>query len=256
MDDFLVGKYFGATSLGYYNRSYSIMLFPTILIIESVARVMFPALSEIQNDVHRVRKIYLKTINIITFFIFPAMTGLLLVSNEFVSIVFGSQWEGMTSVVKILCIVGIIQTIINPVGWIYMSQGHTGLMFKWGLFASSSIIISFVIGVYLGSIETVAWSYLVVNLLLMYPSISIPGRLIQMKFLDVLKTVYKTLLAITIMSIVVELVGYFVLSGLSIWLVFMVKVIAGLLSYIAAIFIIRHEVLTELYNLINNHKRI
>ncbi len=54
------------------------------------------------------------------------------------------------------------------------------------------LIIGIVIGVLLGSIQSVAWGYAGANLLLLYPVIAVPGRLIGMRFLDVVAVVWRT----------------------------------------------------------------
>lgn len=193
-DDVLIGRYLGAQSLGAYDRAYRLMLFPLTQIIQTISRVMFPALSSIQSDVDRVRRIYLKTMGVLALVIFPAMFGLWVVAEPFVQVVFGEKWLSMVPILEILSLVGALQTLTNPTGWIYKSQGRTDWMFYWGVGASTVLILSFAVGIWFGSAESVAWAYLIANLLILYPCIHIPGKLIDLTFTDVIRATLGPLL--------------------------------------------------------------
>lgn len=201
-DDLLIGRYLGSQSLGAYDRAYRLMLFPLTQIIQTISRVMFPALSSIQSDVDRVRRIYLKTMGVLGLVIFPAMFGLWVVAEPFVQVVFGEKWLTMVPILEILSIVGALQTLTNPTGWIYKSQGRTDWMFYWGVGASTVLILSFVVGIWFGSAESVAWAYLIANLLILYPCIRIPGTLIDLTFTDVVRAITGPLLCSLVMTAV------------------------------------------------------
>ena len=100
----------------------------------------------------------------------------------------------MVPILEILSIVGALQTLTNPTGWIYKSQGRTDWMFYWGVGASTVLILSFVVGIWFGSAESVAWAYLIANLLILYPCIRIPGTLIDLTFTDVVRAIIGPLL--------------------------------------------------------------
>jgi hypothetical protein len=57
-----------------------------------------------------------------------------------------------------------------------MSQGRTDTMFKWGVFSTIIVLISFAIGLRSG-VEGVALAYTIATCLLAYPSFAIPFRL-------------------------------------------------------------------------------
>lgn len=206
-DNLLIGKFLSVASLGIYTRAYSILLLPMTQIIGVFTQVMFPTLSTIQDDKPRVRSIYLRAMQIISFVVYPTMLGLLVVARPFALTLFGIRWIEVIPLIQIFCVLSLIQALCNPVGWIYMSQGRTDWMFRWGMFGSASLIIAIIIGVSLGSIQSVAWSYLTANVLLMYPCIAIPGKLIQMTFTDVARAVAPSLVCASIMAILVWCVG-------------------------------------------------
>jgi O-antigen/teichoic acid export membrane protein len=188
-DNLLIGRFMGSESLGLYTRAYSTMLMPLSQVTNVLSRVMFPALSRVQHDKIRVKRIYLRSIAMIALVTFPMMLGLFVVAEDFVLAVYGAQWSGITTVLQIFCLVGMLQSIGTTVGWIYQSQGRTDWMFRWGLLVGTLGVLSFIIGVFLGSIEAVALCYAILNFILLYWNITIPGKLIDLKFYEALRSV-------------------------------------------------------------------
>lgn len=204
-DNLLIGRMFGAAALGNYSRAYTLMLLPITQVISVISSVMFPALSSIQSDRPRVKRIYLRSIGLISLLTFPMMTGLLVVAEPFVLTVYGNEWVGVIPVIRILALVGIAQSLTNPTGWLYLSQGRTDWMFWWGVGGAGTLIVSILLGVSLGSVNTVATCYAIANILLLYPGIAIPGRLIDLRFLTVARTISGPLLGSAIMGSLVWL---------------------------------------------------
>ena len=202
-DNLLVGRFLGAASLGIYNRAYSLMLLPISQVISIVASVMFPALSSIQEDKPRVKRIYLEAMDLLSFVIFPIMIGLSAVAAPFILTVYGEKWAEVIPLLQILALVGLLQSLVNPLGWIYTSQGQTRLIFWVGTFNSGVFIASIVIGASLGSLLSLALCYAIANVLLFYHTVAIPGRFIDMSFGDLIRTVSKQLTAAVLMGMVV-----------------------------------------------------
>lgn len=233
-DDLLIGKYMGAGSLGIYSRAYNLMLLPINQVIGLVSNVMFPTLSLIQNDKERVKRIYLQTIQLLAFITFPMMIGLIATADNFILGIFGSKWAEVITIIQILAFVGVLQTLANPVGWIYTSQGKTDWMFWWGVFGSGSIILAIVIGVIIGSIYSVAISYLIINIVLAYPVIAIPGKLINMKFSEVYATILSILIISIIMAVMVYFIGLTLPNYLPPSIKLIIQVLCGIIIYLTS----------------------
>lgn len=232
-DDLLIGKFMGAESLGIYSRAYNLMLLPITQVISLVSNVMFPALSLIHNDKYRVKRIYLNVIQMLAFITFPLMLGLMAVADNFILGIFGNKWAEVIPIIQILAFVGVLQTLANPTGWIYTSQGKTDWMFWWGVFGSGSIIIFIVIGVFLGSIYSVAIAYLMINIILAYPVVAIPGKLINMKFIEVYRCVSPILITSILVAIIIYFIGLYLPSNFSNLIKLTIQVLFGIFIYFA-----------------------
>jgi PST family polysaccharide transporter len=230
-DDLLIGKFMSAGSLGVYNRAYQLMMLPIKRVIRGVSDVLFPALSSIKHDVKRVRRVFLRTVGAVSFITFPAMMGLIVVADVFVLALLGSKWEPAIPIIRILCVASLVQTLANPTGWIYRSQGRTDWMFRWGLVGSTTLLGAIILGVYLGSIESVAICYTVANVLLLYPVLTIPGWLIDMSFIDVMRAVSGNFGAALAMAAGVYSLGLSTPGAWSPWIVLALQVSTGVGLY-------------------------
>lgn len=181
VDNLLVGRLMGAPALGVYSRGYSILLLPSRRIAGVVGKVMFASLSRLQDDVARLRRNYLRAISMIALITFPVMAGLALVAEEFVLVVLGPQWRDAIGIIRIFAIVGITESIVVTVGWIYKASGRTDALLRWGLWAGGIPIAGIAIGSLGGTVETVAMGYAGATVILLYPCFHFAGRLIELR---------------------------------------------------------------------------
>lgn len=254
-DNLLIGRLIGSTALGYYTRAYSLMLLPITQVISVLTRVMFPALSAIQDDKERVKRIYLRAMHVITLITFPMMIGLFAVAEPFILTLLGRQWEPVIPILRILCFVGVIQSLANPTGWIYQSQGNTRWMFWWGVGGSGALILGIWIGAMLGSVESVAWSYLVTNIVTLYPCLAIPGSLIGMKVKEVMEHVSAAFVCSVVMAVVVWGIGRILPEAWPPAAYLVLQVSAGVLVYVGLVVATRPMGYREVLQIIEDRRR-
>lgn len=167
-DNFLIGKYLSTSALGVYSLAYKIMLYPLQNISRTLMNVLFPAFSTLQNDNKKFKKAYLRVIFFISLISFPLMLGLMTTANVLVDVLFGDKWQGLALLLIILAPSGMMRSIFTTVGSILMAKGHTDIQLKLGTVNAILTVTGFIIGLAWG-VNGVAFSYLVVNLVMLYP---------------------------------------------------------------------------------------
>jgi PST family polysaccharide transporter len=197
-DTLLVGRYLGSGQLGYYSMAYQLMLYPLSQVSSVIVKVLFPALSRMQGDKHRLRQAYLRSISAIAFVTFPMMVGLFAVSREFVSVVFGEKWLPMLPVLDILCWVGMMQSVGTTLGTIYLSTGRIRTAFLLTLCSTPIFILSFVIGLRWG-ITGVALGYAIASAGLFYVGLWLAFAIVGLTFREFHRALAKPLVASVIM---------------------------------------------------------
>jgi PST family polysaccharide transporter len=249
-DNLLIGKFLGSTMLGIYSFAYNLMILPVSQITSITSRVMFSALSSIKDDIERVRGIFLMSTRIIALLAFPVIVGMFIVAEPFVSLVYGDMWLPVVPVFKVLCISGLLQPIGASFGWIFTSQGRTDLMLKFGVYSGIIYLISFIIGLQWG-ILGVAWSYVISGyVFIWYPAWTIPCRLIDLKFSQMLSNLYAPFFASISMGGMVCGIDRIFTSKWSPGFRCITSILLGVLIYTAILCIFRLRAYLEAKNFI------
>ena len=102
--DLIIGKAFAAATLGNYSRASHFASFPSSNVTGIFQRVTYPVLSKIQDDPDKLRKGYLKFLNMATLVIFPLMIGLAALAKPFILLVLTDKWFDVILILQIICI--------------------------------------------------------------------------------------------------------------------------------------------------------
>lgn len=249
-DKFIVGRFLGATSLGYYWMAYNLYTMPVEAFMRILSRVLFPAFSRIQDDDAQLRSGVLRATGGIAIITFPMMTGLAVVAYPFTVAVLGEKWSSIVPLIIVLSPIGVLQPLSGTVATVYLAKGRTDLLFWWNLAAGIVIVASFLSGLPWG-IVGVASAYAIVMVPLACLSFVIPFRLINFRYLDLLVTLRPYAGASVVMGglvlglrLVLEHGGY----G-PIW-VLAICVSTGIVCYISIILLILPPALADVIRLL------
>lgn len=102
--DLIIGKAFSAATLGNYSRASHFANFPSSNVTGIFQRVTYPVLSRIQDDHAKLRKGYLKFLNMATLVIFPLMIGLAALTKPLILLVLSDKWVDAILILQIICI--------------------------------------------------------------------------------------------------------------------------------------------------------
>lgn len=246
VDYLLIGRYLGAQELGYYALAYRILLFPLQNISAVIGRVMYPVLSSIQDDNKRFSSAYLKVAASISLVSFPLMMGALALAKPVILVFFGEKWQPVILLVMILAPVGLMQSIGTTVGAIYQAKGRTDWMFRWGIGSGTFVVIAFIIGLRWG-IVGVAVAYAIASFVLLYPSFSIPFRLLDLKFFELLKILRPSFINSSLMLVVLIVFKTILPSWMSDVVALALSMSVGVTFYSMASWLTNQDQLKELW---------
>ena len=254
LDYILIGRFIGARPLGVYKNAYQIMLFPLANVSQVIARVMFPALSTIQEDKERVRKIFLKVTRAIALVTFPMMLGLFVTVEPFVVTLFGRNWAGMIPILRIFSLVGMMQSIGTLNGNLYLSQGRADVQFRVSLLVRTIAVLGIVIGLRWG-IFGVALGYAIASFINSYPSFSYAGRLVNLTYWQLWRNLSGVLGCSIVMAVCIGAAGAYMPPTWPHWLVLSVQVVFGAVLYAALIHLVRLPAYLEVRGAISEYLR-
>lgn len=156
IDNIVVGHYLGAVALGSYALAYNIVTLPQKRLSSVIAGVAFPILSRIQDDPEKVARSYLRMLGYLSFVTFPALAGLAAVAPEFVEVVLGARWRAVTIPLQLLCLAGVVRSVLTTVGSIFYSKGRPEIEFRLDLVSFLLLCVMLLLGVRWGTIGVAA----------------------------------------------------------------------------------------------------
>jgi O-antigen/teichoic acid export membrane protein len=159
LDKIMLGRMAGTGALGLYTRGYTLMLMPVQQISKIIDPVLFPAYSMIQHDRHEIAQIYLKITRLVALLTFPVSFGLWAVAEPAVLAVLGERWRDTIPIVKILCPLGAIQSILSLNASLYRSQGRTRRALVVTAVSTTALAATFYFGLKMGGLMGMVWGY-------------------------------------------------------------------------------------------------
>ena len=157
LDKLLIGKYMSMSALGYYEKSYRLMMLPLQNITQVITPVMHPIFSDFQNDKEKLATSYERIVRFLSFIGLPLSVLLFFTAEEVTLIIFGDQWLPSVPVFRILSLSVGIQIILSSSGSIFQAAGDTRSLFVCGLFSSILNVTGMLAGIfYFGTLTAVA----------------------------------------------------------------------------------------------------
>lgn len=157
LDKLLIGKYMGMSPLGYYEKSYRLMMLPLQNITQVITPVMHPIFSDFQDDKEKLATSYERIVRFLSFIGLPLSVLLFFTAQEVTLIIFGDQWLPSVPVFRILALSVGVQIILSSSGSIFQAAGDTRSLFVCGVFSSTLNVAGMLLGIfYFGTLTAVA----------------------------------------------------------------------------------------------------
>jgi O-antigen/teichoic acid export membrane protein len=170
LDKILVGKAFGKSSLGHYDRSsqFSSVL-PNQLTI-ALSGVGIATLSRLANDPPRFKNYVFKALSVLSFVGFPGSVLFTLLGRDIIFVLLGERWS-IAGDIFVALGPGIGAFVIyNTNAWLHISLGRADRLLKWGFVVLGTSIVSYSFGLLFGPVG-VAVAYSAMFYLLLIPGI-------------------------------------------------------------------------------------
>lgn len=103
-DKFILSRFLGDGILGLYGRSYQLAIMPINLIGKILDMVTFPVLSELQDDMSKIKSSYEKLLVSASFLSLPISCLLFILSDEIIFFVLGEKWAGVVVIFQVMVI--------------------------------------------------------------------------------------------------------------------------------------------------------
>ncbi len=176
----ILSKLAGPTVVGLFNKAENLARTPNRLITPPTGRVVFRALSSVADDVDQSRYIFLRTITLLSVYVFPVLVGLIWIAEPAIGFLYGAKWLPAAEPLQIMAFSGFFLTTSRPCSVLLEAQNRLGLSIAVTAVCMVLGIVACLVGLRWG-LEGVAWGVVVthvVNFALLYGAVArtIPVR--------------------------------------------------------------------------------
>jgi O-antigen/teichoic acid export membrane protein len=112
IDNIVVGRFLGPTSLGFYQQAYSTSTLPVSGVNNVFNKVMFPVFVKMSDEVAQLKKAFYKSLGAIFLLTLVFGTVVIFFSRPIILIFLGPKWLAVEPTLKVLAIFGVLKSIL------------------------------------------------------------------------------------------------------------------------------------------------
>lgn len=142
----LLGRFWGAATVGIYGRAYQLINIPTDNLNSAVGEVAFSVLSRVQKDADRLRSYFLKGYSLVLALTVPVTVACALFGNDLISVLLGPKWKQAVPIFRLLAPTILMFAMMNPFSWLLFSLGWVRRSLKIALVIAPLAITAYLIG--------------------------------------------------------------------------------------------------------------
>lgn len=134
IDNLLVGKWVGASELGFYDRAYQIFVMPVYQLISPLSSVAVSTLSRISEDKERYSRYFLRALRLVAFASVAMSACVTVAGTDIVTLALGRKWSSAGPILQAFG-PGIVMMLLNSKSeWLHISIGRPDRLLRWTAF--------------------------------------------------------------------------------------------------------------------------
>lgn len=247
----IIGKFYSSADLGYYNRGKQ---FPMLIIQNintSIDSVLFPVMSEVQNDSKRMRAMVRRSIVTSTFIIFPAMAGLAAIAEPLTRLLLTDKWLPAVPFIQFCCFTFAFLPIHTANLQAIKALGRSDIFLKLEIIKKILGIVILCVTIPMGLYAMMIGrciSTIISTFINAYPN----RKLLNYSYIEQIKDILPSLLLSVAMCFVVLGVMLIPVNTL---VALLIQCVVGVVFYVAAAKLLKFECLEYIFDIIRNIKK-
>jgi len=234
----IIGKFFSASSLGFYSRAKTLSMYPVTVVTSVVNQVSFPVFSKIQDDKNQLKNYMQKSLTMLTMVTFPLMIGVAVSAKPLIIVLLTEKWLPSVPYFQMLCIVGMLYPIhvinLNALN----ARGRSDLYLKIDIVNKALIVlivfITFRFGISAMIIGQIVHSFLVYYFFSYYS-----GKHLNYTIINQLKDMGPSFSAALLMGILVYSLKFLIIENDLVLLIG--QVLSGMFIYTGLCYVFKIE---------------
>ena len=157
LDNLLVGRLLGPTTLGLYSLAYTFVRTPTNHLVVTLQNVLFSASARAQDNHGGLRRAYLTVVAAISLVAIPVFAGVAAVPYTVIEAFFGDKWLAAAPVLLPLSLAMILHASMAVAGPVLSGKGAVSAELKVQFWVALALVVALLIAARY-SVVAVAWS--------------------------------------------------------------------------------------------------
>lgn len=226
----LIGHYYSSTDLAFYNKGKQIPELISNNIDTTVSSVLFPAMSNAEGNVEKVKTMTRRSIKTTSYIIFPLMAGLSAVASPLINVLLTDKWADAVIYLQLICIARSINTVSTANLQAMRALGRSDVVLKLEFVKKPVGVLMVLVAIHYG----VFWVAFTMPLYSVYATLinMLPNKkLMDYSIKEQLRDILLSAIISTVMAIIVVQLSQL---GFSDIFTLIIQVVSGVLIYIGA----------------------
>lgn len=212
MYSLVVGKFFSAATLGFFNRAFTLGQFPVQNFGNVVQKVLYPIQCRYQDDDDRFNMILITYLRISGFLLFPLMIGLAVLSSPIITLLLTDKWLPAAPLLQVLCLAFMWFPIMQANVSVLDARGRSDYHMKSEIIKKVLALLILFSMLPFG-IKAVCWGMLMYSAVDMIVVVAFSRRLTSIGYMAQMRILAPSLLTAVCMGGVVYFATFWVISA-------------------------------------------
>lgn len=248
----IIGKFYTAQSLGYYERARTFNEYPVITITGIISKVTYPLLAQIQDEKEKISDIYKQVLQMSFFVTAPLMLGAAALAYPLFELILGKVWLPAAQYFQIICLASVFYPVHAFNIIILQIYGRSDLFLKLEIIKKAIIVLSIIIAFPFGILGLI-WSSVAVSFVALLVNMYYSSDMIDYKTSRQLTDMVPTFLS-SIMTFLIMYGMVFLLENYSLYIQIVIPALLGALFYLGLNILIKSTPMLFVLKIINERK--
>lgn len=233
----VIAKKYSSTDLAYYNKGNQFPSLGMSVIEPTINGVLFPALSQCNDNQEEMKSITRRIIMMSTYVVFPMMIGLIAVAKPLVIVLLTEKWLACVLFLQIGCLAFMLRPLQFINNSVIKAAGESGLLLKLDVLKKTIGIVLLIISMNYG-VEGIAISLVITNIISTFINIAPNRRILNYGYKAQFVDIGKSCVLAVIMGGVVYCISFLSIPALPMLLL---QLFVGAFFYIGVSYLTKNE---------------
>lgn len=245
----IIGKIYSAKDLAFFDRGRQ---FPNLIVTNinsSVGAVLFPKMSQEQDNKERIKQTCRNSIRFSSFVMMPLMLGLAACAEPFIRLLLTDKWIECVPFLQLFCVIYMFYPMHTANMQAIKALGHSGTFLKLEFLKKSLELIGLLLVMNI-SVTAIAINMAVLTTLFTFVNAFPNIKLLNYTFKEQMKDILPPIAMSVFMAVIMFSIGECL--ALPDWIVLIIQILSGSIIYTTISSVFKNPEMLYLYSLIKN----